>query len=226
VLNYDWNFSRIAVYGQAFLQGMELTIYLSVATILFSTVVGLLWGTWIARSRLAYIVSLPVIDVLRSLPPLVLVLFGYYFFTREVIGVTFSVFVSFTIAVGLNVSAFIADLTRAALTNTTKEFSELGHYLGMDENQSLYYILSPLAFREIIAPLSYLYIETIKLTSLASVVSVKEVVYVAQAVIVETTRSLEVWTIVSVIYLALIIPLTIVVRRVERQVKLASGLNR
>ena len=55
--------------------------------------------------------------------------------------------------------------------------------------------------------------------------SVRETVYVAQAVIVDTSRSLEVWVIVGLIYLALIIPLTWLVRFAEQRLKAEAGLK-
>ncbi|MEW7986878.1 MAG: ABC transporter permease subunit [Candidatus Thiodiazotropha sp.] len=221
---YDWNFGRITPYVDAFTSGIYFTISLSVTTIIFSTVVGVIWGISLSRSQSVRVLTTPVLDVLRSLPPLVLVLFGYYFYTKEVVGVSFPAFWSFVLSVGFNVAAFIADLTRASIINTPRDFKELGESMGLSERQILRHIVAPIASRELVPPLSYLYIETIKLTSLASVINVNETVYVAQSVIADVSRSLEVWVIVGAIYLVLIIPLTFIVRALEIRMKRGAGL--
>jgi polar amino acid transport system permease protein len=188
-------------------------------------VVGLIWGAFISRSSLAKAVSTPLIDLLRAMPPLVVVLFGYYFLSRDVVGVAVPAFITFTIALGLSLAAFVADLTRAAVTNVPQGYIEMGLSFGMTERQLLRHVVTPLAARELVAPLSYLGIETVKLTSLASVINVKETVYVAQLVIVDAYRSLEVWIVVAAIYAALIWPATVAVRAIESHLKRTAGLT-
>jgi polar amino acid transport system permease protein len=55
----------------------------------------------------------------------------------------------------------------------------------------------------------------LKMTSLASVINVREVVYAAQTVIADVSRSLEAWAVVAVIFIVLVIPATYAARRVE-----------
>lgn len=226
MFSYDWNFGRIAAYSDAFVAGIGQSILLSATTIVFSTLLGVIWGVALARNSTFRKITTPILDVLRSLPPLVLVLFGYYLYTREVIGFSIPAFWVFVFSVGFNVAAFIADLTRAAILNTPCEYVEMGDAIGLTDSQVLRHIVAPIALRELAPPLSYLYIETIKLTSLASVINVYETVYVAQSVIVATSRSLEVWALVAAIYVALILPTTFLVRILEDRMKRSAGLVR
>jgi len=225
VFAYDWHFDRLAPYAQAFVSGLEYSIALAICTILFSTTLGVLWGIAIRRSEVFRILATPVIDILKSLPPLVVVLFGYFFFAQNVVGVSVPAFVTFVIALGVNQAAFIADLTRAAATNVPHELVELGEALGLSESRVLRKVVAPIAIREMIAPLSYLWIDALKLTSLASVINVREMVYVAQDVITRSSRSLEVWVIVSLIYIAIIWPATFLVRHMEIRLKRTAGLG-
>ena len=228
MFNYDWSFERLSSYSGAFADGVVETILLSISTATFALIVGSIWGIGLARIAIFRTLTLPLVDVLRSLPPLVLVLvlFGYFFLSPSVVGYSVSSFLAFTIFVGLNLSAFIADLVRSALTNIPREYLELASALAFTEQQQLRFIVAPIALREIIAPLAYLGIETIKLTSLASIINVHEMVYVAEGVIVDTARSLETWIIVSLIYIALIWPSTVVVRAIEVRMKRTAGLQR
>jgi len=61
-----------------------------------------------------------------------------------------------------------------------------------------------------------LYIAMLKMSSLASVINVREVVNTAQTIIADVSRSLEAWTIVGLIYIALVVPATYVARAIER----------
>jgi polar amino acid transport system permease protein len=226
MLTYDWNFARLDQYAPAFINGVGMTVLLSISTITFALVLGVAWGVGLARSPVLRLFTLPVVDILKSLPPLVLVLFGYFFLAPSVVGISVPGFVTFTVFVGLNIAAFIADLVRSAITNVPREYLQLGAAFAMNDRAILSKIVSPLAVRELLPPLAYLGIETIKLTSLASIINIREMVYVAQGVIVATSRSLEAWVIVSIIYIALIWPSAVLVRALEARLKRSAGVVR
>jgi His/Glu/Gln/Arg/opine family amino acid ABC transporter permease subunit len=122
MIQYDWNFARLLIYRDAFISGVAFTVELSVATIVFSTILGVAMGVTMTSNKALRVVLFPFIDILKAIPPLVIVLFGYFFFTREVVGVTVPGFIAFTLSLGLNVGAFIADLTRAAISNVSSEY--------------------------------------------------------------------------------------------------------
>ena len=224
MLSYDWKFDRIWQFSDAFIAGIGQTLLLSIATIAFATVLGIGWGVLLARGGAIATITRPISYVLRGLPPLVLVLFGYFLYTQDVIGFTIDAFAVFVFSVGFNIAAFIADVTRSAVSNTPAEYLELGKSMGLSERAILTRIVAPIAFREMVAPLSYLYVETIKVTSLASVISVHETVYVAQSVITKSSRSLEVWVTVAAVYCVLVLPLMAIARLLERRAKLSVGL--
>jgi polar amino acid transport system permease protein len=226
MLNYDWHFDRLFAYRDAFLSGVTYTVQLSITLIVFSTVLGILVGIFLSRGpRWWTVSSLLVIDFLKGLPPLVLILFGYFALTADVIGVTVGGFWVFIISIGLNVAAFIADLTRASISNVPREYIEMGQAIGLQRHQLIRFVIFPFAVRELVPPLSFLYVEAIKLTSLASVINVRETVYVAQTVITNTARSLEVWVLVGIIYLVLVTPALFVAKALERRFKREGGAD-
>lgn len=224
MLSYDWNFGRLQTYVGAFTSGVGVTIALSLATMLFATLLGVAWGIALSRGGLVAKLTTPISYILRACPPIVLVLFGYYFYTAQIIGYALDGFLVFVFSVGFNIAAFIADVTRSAISNTPEEFLDIGRATGMSDRQILRRIIAPNAIREAAAPVSYLFVETIKVTSLASVISVREAVYVAQSVIIDITRSLEVWVVVAAIYCLLVLPVMLIARRIERDVKRSAGI--
>ena len=68
----------------------------------------------------------------------------------------------------------------------------------------------------IIPPLTGRYIETIKLTSLASIIAVDELLHSGQNLISVSYRPLEVYTVIALLYLVIIVPLTLILKKLEK----------
>lgn len=215
-MRYDWNFKRLWPYLEAFWSGTVTTLSLTGIVIVSGTILGVIIGLIITR-RYPRFFLYPLIDIIRALPPLVLILFMYYLLTQQVIGTTIKAFWVCAIAMTLNLAAFTADLVRAAVENVPRSSVDAGKALGMSHPQLTRYIVLPHVFKEIIPAMTLLYIAMLKMSSLASVINVRDVVYSAQVVITETVRSLEAWTIVAVIYLIIVIPLTYLARWIEKK---------
>lgn len=213
-MNYDWNFGRVLPYWKAFLSGTGMTLLLTFLVIICGTALGVLLGL-LLRRRGIRVVLYPVVDVVRALPPLVLILFMYYLLTRQVIGTTVPAFWVCVIALSLNLAAFTSDLVRAAIASVPHGAVDAGRALGMSHDQLTRHIVMPHVLREIIPGMTVLYVGMLKLSSLASVINVREVVYTGQTVIADISRSLESWTIVALIYVILVVPATYVARRIE-----------
>lgn len=214
-MNYDWNFSRLSPYVQAFISGTETTVLLTVLIIVIGTVIGIALGL-VMRNRIARVFFYPIVDVIRALPPLVLLLFMYYMLTQQVIGTTVQAFWVCVIGFSINLAAFTADLVRAAFGNLPRTALDAGRALGMTDRQLTIHIVLPFVLREIVPAMTLLYISMLKMTSLASIINVREIVFTAETVIASVARSLEAWTIVGLIYIALVIPSTYFARRVEK----------
>src|SRR5438477_9553027 len=77
-------------------------------------------------------------------------------------------------------------------------------------------IIIPETFRRSIPALTAMYITMFKFSTLASVISVWELLHTADAIIINTYKPLEVYTTVAVIYIAVIIPATFLAKALER----------
>ena len=193
---------------------MELTLLV----VILGTCLGVLIGLLLPKRTVRFLLY-PIVDVVRAIPPLVLLLFMYFMLTEQVIGTTILAFWVYVVAMSLNLAAFTADVVRAALENVPPSSIDAGRALGMSRKQLTRYIILPHVFREAIPAMTVLYIGMLKMSSLASVINVREVVYAAQTVIADISRSLEAWTVVAVIYVVLVVPASHLARRVEAWVK-------
>lgn len=214
-MGYDWDFSRLAPYVNAFFQGTLTTLWLTALVIIVGSILGVVCGLALKRSIIAALLY-PILDVIRAVPPLVLILFFYYLFTIQVIGVTVPAYLVYIIAMSINLAAFTADLVRSAAEAVPRRVIESGQALGMSDAHVVRHLFIPALVRSLIAPMTALYIGMLKMSSLASVINVSEVVYAAQSVTIETTRSLEAWVIVGLIYVAIVLPATYGLRYLER----------
>jgi hypothetical protein len=100
-------------------------------------------GVSLARSPVVRVLTLPIVDILKSLPPQVLMLFGYFYLSPRVVGFSAPGFVTFTVFVGMNVPAFIADLVRSSITNVPREYLQHGEAFALSERQVLMQIVAP-----------------------------------------------------------------------------------
>jgi polar amino acid transport system permease protein len=147
----------------------------------------------------------------------VVLLFLYYLLSEEVVGTTFSAFSVAAIGLSLNLAAFVAEIVRSAVDNVEAESIEAAVALGMTRRQITRYIVVPHVIRETIPALTVLYVGMLKTTSLAAIINVREVVFTAQTVIADVSRSLEAWLIVALIYVVLVVPASYLTRMVEHR---------
>lgn len=226
IMNYDWNFSRLVPYTEAFVAGTITTISITLLVIIIGTIFGIILGL-LLRDSIFRVFLIPVIDIVRALPPLVLILFMYYLLTVQVIGTVVQAYWVVVIAMSLNLAAFTSDLVRAAITNVPIGEIDAGKALGLTRGQITKNIIMPHVLREILPGMVVLYIGMLKMSSLASIINVREVVYTAQTVIADVARSLEAWIIVAFIYIILVLPSSYGFRRLEASVnKIMSGGSR
>ena len=115
----------------------------------------------------------------------------------------------------MNLSAFIAEIVDAGIQGVPKIHIESGKLLGLSKEQNLRFIILPIALRNMAPPLVGQYINSIKLSVLASVIAVPELLNVTQDIISQTYRPLEFYTILAVIFLIFLLPGTIWSKRMD-----------
>src|SRR5688572_12094465 len=156
-MGYDWNFSRLTPYADAFVAGTWTTVLLAVIVNVAGTALGVAAGLAL-RDRSLRLILRPFVDLLRAVPPLVLILYLYYLLTAQVVGITIAAFWVTVIALSLNLAAFTAELVRAAVENVESRSLDAARALGMTSAQSLVHVVLPGVFREVLPGMTALYI--------------------------------------------------------------------
>ena len=172
------NIPIMAAAWPTLLKGLAVTLMLCLAVIPMGLIGGLLAA--LASNSKYKIISWPTIafvDFFRSIPPLVLLIFVYS--GLPFAGIRLSPFLAVVIAFFLNNSAYYGEILRAGLNSVGYGQIEAARSTGLNVVQTHRYVILPQAVRNVLPDLLSNTIEVIKLTSLASVVSLAEILYSA-----------------------------------------------
>jgi polar amino acid transport system permease protein len=207
------NGAVLARYAPDILSGMGVTVILSLAIV----VTGLGAGTALACLR-AYRrapVSAAIVifaDVFRALPPLVLILLGY--FGLPGVGLTLSApMVLFTV-LALILAAFAEEIVWAGITATPKGQWEAARSTGLGFGQTLLWVVLPQAVRMTIPPLTNRSIAITKMTALGMVIGVPDILGEATSA-QSFSANASPLTLAAIAYVALFLPLVVASRWLE-----------
>ncbi|MFH0952260.1 MAG: amino acid ABC transporter permease [Patescibacteria group bacterium] len=220
---YDWNWEVISIYKTVFIHGALMTIWLTLFAVVIGTGLGFALA-FLKRSRQLFLsgIAKVYIEIFRAIPLLVLLIWIFY-----VIPILFdwrlSSFTAAVLALSINLSAFIAETVRAGIESVPRGQYESGLALGLSSRQVMWRIIIPQAIKNMIPNLMGLYITQLKLSSLASVIAVNELLHRSNILISETFRPLEIYTTVAIVYLIIILPLVYLSKVVERRYGRAEG---
>ena len=211
------NFSAVTNSWSILLQGLGLTLLLSVLTIIGGTIVGLLVG--LARSSGPVVLRLLAriyIEVFRGTPLLIQLLFVY--FGAYSLGFEWSsTLVAAAVSLTLYEGAYIAEIFRAGIEAVPVAQREAARVLGLRPYTVFARVVLPQAMQIARAPLFGQYIGLVKDTSLAIVVGLAELMRQGQAIVDRTAQPLPVYLAVAVLYFFICYPMSLFVRHMERK---------
>jgi polar amino acid transport system permease protein len=215
-MNYVWDFAILAKYSHLFWLGLGWTMAYTIGTILLGTLIGLAVGI-LRLGRLPVIdwLLIAYIELFRCTPLLVQIIWFYYAFP-VVIGVNIPAHVAAVTVLSLYGGAFYAEIVRGSIESVHRGQWDAAQALGLSPVRVLRLVILPRALKPMLAPYVNQSVTQLKNTSLVSIIAVPDLVYNATLINAETYRPLEVYTIVALIYFAILFPATLVARRLER----------
>jgi His/Glu/Gln/Arg/opine family amino acid ABC transporter permease subunit len=195
--------------------GLGVTVYLSLAGIAISVIIGLFMGI-IGLSRNLFLrwFNRVYVEVFRSIPPLVMILWVYYGLP-VILGIEMGVFAAGLFALAICDSAFESEMVRAGIQSIHFGQTEAARSCGMTYFQCMRHVILPQALRRILPPLGNQFVYMLKMSSLVSVIGLSELTRRANELVVTVYRPLEIYTVLVIEYLALILVASILVRKLE-----------
>lgn len=195
--------------------GLQRTLLLSLMVVPLGLLAGLALAL-LARARSRW-VRWPLalwVDVFRALPPLVLLVLLYAGlpFAGWEIGAWGAVALGFL----LNTGAYYAEILRAGIESVPRGQAEAARALGLSRAKTMALVVLPQAVRNVLPDLVSNTLEVVKLTSIASVVALPELLYQARQAQSVTFNATPIVA-AAAIYLALLWPVVRLLSRLEHK---------
>jgi len=214
-MHYVWDFAILAKYSHLFWLGLGWTLVYTVGSIVLGSLIGLLVGILrLRRLRVIDWVLVGYIELFRCTPLLVQIIWFYYAFP-VVVGINIPAHVAAMSVLSLYGGAFYAEIVRGSIESVPRGQWDAAQALGLRPRRVLRLVILPQALKPMLAPYVNQSVTQLKNTSLVSVIAVPDLVYNATLINADTYRPLEVYTIVAIIYFAILFPATFVGRRLE-----------
>ena len=198
------------------MSGLGVTIAVTLAALVISVILGLVWALMgISRNPLLRAISRVVINTVRGVP--IIVQLFYVYFVLPELGVQLDAFVAGAIGLGVAYSVYQAENFRAGFSSVDPMLIEAAQSLGMSERKIMLRVIMPLAVRVTLPPFGNTAVMLLKDSSIASTITVAELTRAGQLLAVSTFQNMSVYTLIALLYLAMSLPLTYLVGRLERR---------
>lgn len=216
LLDQFFNIDIMVQTWPVMLRGLGMTLLLCAIVI----PLGLIGGLGVAllstsRYRAVRWAIAPFVDIFRAVPPLVLLIFVHA--GLPFAGFELSAFQSVAIAFLLNNSAYYGEIYRAGIESVPAGQREAARSTGLGAMQTTVYVVLPQAVRNVLPDLVSNTIEVVKLTSLASVVALQELLHSADLARSITFNASPI-VLAALIHLAMLWPCVRLLSRLERRV--------
>jgi polar amino acid transport system permease protein len=221
-----WEALSSGPYWRGALTALELTAVSLAAAVVIGFFVAL--GA-LSRRRGVRSVAWTYNWLFRATPTLLQLFFFWYALPQIWTGFAgswFTPFMAAWIALSLNEAAYMSEIIRSGLMSVDPGQELAGRALGMSQRQILRKVVVPQAVRIVIPPTGNEFITLLKLTSLASVISLHELLTSANELATATFRYNETLLAALVYYLVIVSILMVFQARLERRFTWTSGRRR
>ena len=226
--SYTWGwyiFNPWQAKGQSNLQfligGLSSTLAVSLCAIFLSVILGALVAVaGLSKVRALNRASRVYVELFRSVPLLVLLLWVFYGLP-VIVGLQLGVFATGVLSLALSDSAFEAEVFRAGIQSVPKGQLEAAKSIGLSWAQQMRLVVMPQAIKVILPALGNQFVYVMKMSSLVSVIGLEELTRRANELNVSEYRPLEIYTLLVLEYLALIVFVSWLVRKLERKMSKA-----
>ena len=211
---WDWAAFRKYLFNLYLLDGAWTTVWLSVAVMAIGLALGLCAALMrMSGHRLPRDLARFYIWLMRGTPLLVQLIIIYTGLPQ--LGIRLSVIQSALLGLGLNEGAYLAEIIRAGILSVPRGQFDAARAVGMPYWTMLRVVILPQAARVILPPLGNNFNGLLKTTSLASVISLEELLRRSQMLIQLEFKVLEIFVVAACYYLAMTSLWGVVQRRLE-----------
>jgi polar amino acid transport system permease protein len=231
---FQWRVVAHYIVSSAVLQGLRLTVILAIVIFAVATVLGIFIAlARLSQFRLIRDLAIGYLWFFRAVPLLVQILFWFnlgYFIPTLSVGIPFgpsiahwqtnsliSALTAAIIAIALHDAATIAEIVRGGILSVGQGQIDAAKALGLRPAQIARKITLPQAARIVTPPLGNQLIATVKATSLVSVVSLADVLFVVESIYAINLEIVPLLLVASIWYIVVVAFLTVLQALLERK---------
>jgi polar amino acid transport system permease protein len=217
-MGYQLNFAPVWRDFDLLLSGLALGLVMAIFAVL---VVGNLIGLAAAfamtsRSTALRRIASAYVTVIRNLPIFFLMLVTFFVLPQQ-FGIRIDKVHAFVGTLSVYAGAYLTEVYRGALLALPKGLREAGLAIGLTEGQTRLWVILPVMLRNALPALSNNFISLFKDTSVAAAIAVPELTFYARQINNNTFRVIEVWSVCSLMYVAVCYLIAAGLRVVERR---------
>lgn len=226
-MDFEWDMFTAALTSSAFLRGALLSVALAVCAMVLASIVG--FGVAllrIASNRFATALGGAYVWFFRAIPTLLVLLLIWNAGPQLLPALRddwFTPFLAALIGFSIVEAAYMAEILRSALLSVDEGQHLAARALGLAPHKVLFKVVLPQAVKVAIPPSGNELIAMLKYTSLASVISLRELLTTAQSQVSVTFRYAEYYSAALVYYLVIVSALMAVQHLVERRYRWISA---
>ena len=204
------DFAPIWAHRDQVIEGVLTTAALSAAGLAGSLLIGVPVGAAGASSvRRLRIAAIAYVEAARNIPVLLHIYLWYFAFASLDLPAAVCAVLGLSVYSG----AYAAEIVHAGLLAVPPGQADAARALGLTRWRTWHLVSAPQAFRLVAPSLASLFSQMIKDSSLGSVIAVGELTYQAGAIEADTFRSVEVYAVVVISYVAIVSVVGHAVRR-------------
>jgi polar amino acid transport system permease protein len=207
------------------LEGMLITLEVSIVAIMFGILIGLFTGlSRISANPFLKMSAITYIEIIRGTPLLVQIMI-WYFVLGTIINNLLLKAGMFQIpelwfgvaSLAIFAGAYVAEIVRAGIQSINRGQMEAARSLGMTKITAMRKIILPQAFKRILPPLAGQFISLIKDSSLLGVIAIRELTKATREAVTTSLMPYELWFVCGILYLMLTFTLSMFVQYLEQR---------
>ncbi|HEV7436163.1 ectoine/hydroxyectoine ABC transporter permease subunit EhuC [Pseudorhizobium flavum] len=209
----DWS-----AYLPMILQGAGVTMTITLASIVIGAALAFFFGILrVEGGPMLSTIALCYTEVFRGTSLLVQLFWFYY--ALPLVGLSFEPITTGILVLAAHAGGYGAEIVRGALSSVSTQQLEAARALNFNRFQTLFRISLPQAIVEMMPAFGNLAIETLKLSSLVSLISIADLTFTAQSIRNLTLDSASIYSVTLLCYFAMSLVLMVAIRIIEHVVR-------
>lgn len=200
---YQFDFDVLWIALKYVGMGVPLTFGISLAALALGVLAGVPIGVLTSAGGRIFNTLLGIyVEIFRNVPVLVQIVWMYYVLPI-ITGINLHPVTAGIVALGLNTSAFLAEVIRGGILGVPVGQREAAGTLGFSPFETMRYIILPQVMRKMMAPFLNQFIVLIKESALVAYIGVVDIMHRGDLISTQFSRPLEAYTVVAVWYFVL-----------------------